>query len=185
MKRLSLLAALALLLALCLLATAAPALAGGAAISLHGTFLDFLDYGVEYPDTPQVGDVTTLEWTFYGRWLKATGPEGGRLLGYIVQTEDMIVRPSGNNSHVGVIAYTTADPSLTWNADDSWQENLDALPEGSLLWVGTATGATHADHNHVFVNYLEGRNGNTNLTATVRWVANNWTNTNASAVIDW
>jgi hypothetical protein len=184
-KRLSLVTVLAVLLAVCLLTAAGPALAGNAAVSLHGTFLGVLDDGVLHPDQPMPGDLTTVGWTFYALWLTATGPEGARFQTYIVQSETTIERPSGNNGHTGFIAYTTADPSLTWVPGASWQDNLAGLPAGSLMWVGTVTGETHAYHNHVWVNRLEGQNGNAGLTATVRWVVNDYTNANGSAVIGW
>lgn len=183
MKRLSLLATLALLLAVCLLATAGPASAGGSVVTTHGTFLGMLDEGTIVPSPPD--ELWTEGWTPYMVQLNATGPEGWRCLGYGVVALDVKQPSVGvdldfpiSATHSGPIAFLTVDPSTFWVAGKSFEENLAAVDSSSLLWVGTWDGFTLNNRNHIVTLTLEGRNANAPLTATVHYRMNLFSNIN-------
>ena len=172
-------AVLALLLAVCLLATARPASAAAAAATLHGTFVDYLDdnqpptYG---PDGTEYWD----DWTALGVWTSTTGPEGGRFLGYVVMCLDLVIPPRGNNYHTGDIVFTTQDPR-PWNTDRPFLANLP--DEKTWLWKGTWDGVTLNKRNHVIHLDLTGYGTNSGLKAKVTWFMNLWTNANAVAFV--
>ena len=177
MKRLSLAAVLALLLALCLLATAGPASAGGSVITTHGTFLGMLDEGTTVASPPD--EVWAEGWTPYAVTLNATGPEGWRCLGYSVVALDVKQPLVGYDldfpvsaTHNGPVAYLTVDPSTFWVAGRSFEKNLRAVDRSSLLWVGTWDGYTLNNRNHIVTLTMEGRNANAGLTATVQYRMN-------------
>lgn len=188
-QRLSLLTVLAVLLALCLLATAGPALAGGPVITTHGTFLGMLDEGTIVPSPPD--EEWGHGWTPYMVQLDATGPEGWRCLGYGVVALDVKMQGVGDDldvpvsaTHNGPIAFLTVDPSTFWVAGTSFEDNLAAVDSSSLLWVGTWDGYTLNNRNHIVTLTMEGRNANSGWTATVHYRMNLFSHINCVWTIE-
>lgn len=182
MKRLSLVVMPALLLALCLLATAGPALAAEPAATMSGTFVGVLDPGEV---TVVNGTTYTEGWVPFGLITQATGPQGQRFLGWAVMCLNVIEPPTGNNYHAGDIVFTTVDPSSLpggWNPALSFEANLP--PTSTWLWKGTWDGVTLNKRNHMVHIALEGWNGNAGLTANVTWKMNDWTNVHMVALIE-
>ena len=153
--KLSLLAVLALMLALCLLATAGPASAT-TTNTITWSMAGVLDDGIDLP--PGVdGTYYGLDWVPYAQIYRATGPDGWRFLGYGVACLDTRVPPKGNNYHWGEMAWLSKDPGAAgyWDDQLSFGENL-ANHAGDLLWTGTWDGFTRNKYNHHVIVALTG-----------------------------
>lgn len=184
-KRLRLLAVLAVLLAVCLLATSGPASAGkGPAAAVCGTFVQVLDEGDVIP--LQDGTLHTDGWVPLGVTTRVTGPEGYRFLGWAVMCLEVVEPPRGNNYHSGDVVFTKYDPRPplpeVWDVAKTFWENLP--DESTWLWKGTWDGVTLNKHNHIVHLALTGCGDNTGHTASVTWYMNLWTNVHMVAFVD-
>ena len=180
MKRLSLLAALALLLALCLLAVAGAATAGTPtgtpSFTVHAGMAGELDPGTLYPDCPELGNSTQFHWRMWGpakiTWraparvqrvyviydwsvvaLDKPGP------GYPDDPESLI---PGWHYHwgTGIIYAGAKDPSEYWPK---------LPPKATWLWTTRFAGTTDPDSWHDVFEYWTGCNRLKGQKALYQW----------------
>jgi hypothetical protein len=142
---------LVLALLLVLLLTAGPASASSTTVT-KSTFMGFLDAGES--ETLPDGTVYTPAVTMPTLWYSATGPEGWRLLGWNVACVDIWWPVKGDNFHTGVMVGLTTDPYTFWDADLSFEENLEGRTD--LTWRGTWDGHTRNKYNHTAAVSLTG-----------------------------
>ena len=174
---------LVLVVLLGLLLAAGPALAESrAATHVRASFVDMLDEGTAFENQPLPGEVEAFGWTPYAIVTASTGPNAERFYGWATFYLHLIVRPSGDNSHDGLIVFTSVEPSkANWTHGAPFSDNLPA--EEYWLWSGTMTGVSLSGHNHVFHMELTGHNDNVGLHATCTWFMNLWTNCQMVAFI--
>lgn len=175
-KRLSLLAALALLLALCLLATAGPATAGtprGApSFTWYGGLAGQLDPGVYHFDCPAVGNTTFTDWRFY-TWTQVSLPgaieeqswstlyDWNAVLLDKVNPDDPESPIPGWHYHWGTgVISTTLDPTSGWPS---------MPPKKTWLWTAKLTGVTTPAGVHYITECWTGCNKYRGLRAYCTW----------------
>ena len=188
-KRLSLCAVLVLVMTLCLLALAGPALAwwpmwGHPAMPFGGQppsemqgmatadSLDALwaglDPGTKYVDTPHPGEQLWLGWRYVALWYAATGPWADRVTGYILFNWNDIERSEATaNTHWGTSIVTSVDPTTCWPC---------LPPRSTWLWTGRLQGVTFLSDTlglHCIQEQWTGCNMNRGLRAYVTWAFDN------------
>jgi hypothetical protein len=142
------------------------------AVHMRAAFTGYLEEGTDDPN--DANHVTAF--TPYCVVTQATGPEGYRFPVYAVCYLELFIDPEhGNNTHNGWIAFIDVDPTtLEWVPGAPF---LDNLPDQShWLWFGTWDGHTNNDRNHIVDLELTGYGDNGELTASVQWRMNDWTN---------
>lgn len=165
-----------------LMLAAGPALAeSSAATHVRASFVGMLDEGTPVENQPLPGEVEAFGWTPYAMVTASTGPNAERFYGWATFYLHLVVRPSGDDSQDGLIAFTSVDPSPGWVLLAPFLSNLPA--EEDWLWFGTMTGVTLSGHNHIFHMELTGYNDNAGLHATCTWFMNLWTNCQMVAFI--
>ena len=107
------------------------------------------------------GTLYTDDYVIYAVNYKATGPDGWRLLGYVVQCIDVVEPLKGDNSHVGVVAVLPFDddPGGWWDDSRTFAQNLVGH---DLLWTGSWDGYTLNARNHKVDLVLDGAPGSVN-----------------------
>ena len=170
MARLSVLAILALLLALCLLATAGPATAGtpkGApSFTWYGGLSDFLDNGDWHPDCPAAGNLTVLHWRTSWSIQVRLPRETREQSWWIITDLNMVLldKPDGTpgwHFHSGTSIWCSENP-----LDYSWPL---LPPTSSWLWTSKDTGVTTPAGVHYFIDDLTGWNQYKGLKAYGTW----------------
>jgi hypothetical protein len=180
MKRLSLAVVLALLLALCLVATAGPALAGtpkgSPTYTWHGGYAAELDQGTVLPDCPAVGNTTILHWRT-SWWMHACLPWKAEEQSWYVLTDInmfLLDKPGpgypddpeslipGWHFHFGNDIVCSVDPEPYWN-----EGRLP--PKWSWLWTTKLTGFATPAGVHYMTDYYTGWNQFKGRTAYCTW----------------
>ena len=105
-------------------------------------FVDVLVPGVQWED-PTDGTFYAKDWVAYIQVYAATGPDGGRFLGYgvfrlnITYPAYPTTIPHNYPRSEGVVAFVRADPASAWDTGKSFLANLEGH---GLLWTGTWDG---------------------------------------------
>ena len=188
-KRVSLFAALVLVITMCLSAVAGPALAwwpmsghpampfgGQPPTEMHATvayetpeaLYEGLYPGELFANRPHPGETLTLGWRFVAQWDSATGPWADRVTGYVLFKWHVIERTDATaNTHWGTSIITSADPADSWPC---------LPPKSTWLWTGRFQGVTFASDVwglHSIQEQWTGCNQNRGLKAYLTWAFDN------------
>jgi len=181
--RLSLVAVLSLLLALCLLAMAGPATAGTPAappsFTVHAGFGGELDGGQVYPDCPKLGNLTIFHWRMWGP-AEITWRAPARVQEvYFLYDWNMVLLDEPNGTpgwhyHCGTGIICSVDPSLKWPS---------LPPKTTWLWTTRFAGTTDPAGWHDITEYWTGCNQRTGQKALYRWRMLEWDDLNGEGWI--